>query len=53
MRVCVCECAHTHTFCLWLLVEAGRRPAGPEGWERLALSPAVLFPLHLVEPQGP
>lgn len=51
--MCMCVCARTHTFCLRLLVEVGRRPAGPAGWERLALSPAVSFPLYLVEPQGP
>ena len=48
MCVCVCVCVCTHALCLRLLVEAG-----PEGWGRLALSPALSFPLSLVEPQGP
>lgn len=50
----VCAHARTPTLLPGLLVEVGRRPVlGLRGWERLALSPAVLFPLHLVAPRGP
>lgn len=50
--MCVCARARPHS--AWVAGGSGEEASwGPEGWERLALSPAVLFPLHLVEPQGP
>ena len=53
-HVCVCVCVRVRMTCLQSPVEVGRRLAGPGGgWELLALGPALLFLLHLVEPWGP
>lgn len=46
-------CVRARPHSAWVAGGSGEEASWPEGWERLALSPAVLFPLHLVEPQGP